>query len=47
MVGFNEPKTGYFVEHGIRRGYKPYRCSTIQSIGGCLGDRCPSYKEVA
>ena len=36
MDGFNEARTRYFVEHAIRRGYKPYRCATIQSIGGCL-----------
>jgi hypothetical protein len=36
MDGFNEAKTRYFVEHSIKRGYRPYRCATIQKLGGCL-----------
>jgi hypothetical protein len=44
MDGFNEARTRYFVEHAIRRGYRPFKCSTIQEIGGCLGSICPIYK---
>jgi len=40
MDGFNEDRTRYFVEHSIKRGYKPFRCTTIQKLGGCLPS-CP------
>jgi len=40
MVGFDERRTRYFVEHGMRRGYKPFRCATVQRLGGCLPS-CP------
>ena len=36
MIEFDERRTRYFVEHGIKRGYKPFRCATIQKLGGCL-----------
>ena len=43
MAGFNERKTSYFVRHAIRTGYRPFRCTKIQSIGGCLGSECLIY----
>jgi len=40
MGGFDEHKTAYQVDHVIRRGYNPFRCTTIQKLGGCLPS-CP------
>jgi len=44
MSGFDERKTSYFVKHAVRTGYKPFRCTKIQSIGGCLGSDCAIYR---
>jgi len=44
MSGFDERKTNYFVKHAVRTGYKPFRCSKIQSIGGCLASECSIYR---
>ena len=44
MSGFKEWKTSYFVRHAIRKGYKPSWCTTIQSLGGCLGSDCVIYR---
>ncbi len=27
-----------------RTGYKPFQCTKIQEIGGCLGSECPIYR---
>jgi DNA primase large subunit len=37
---FNEEKTRYFVEDAAKKGYKPFRCSTILELGFCLGEQC-------
>jgi DNA primase large subunit len=44
MSGFDERKTTYFARHAIRTGYKPFRCTKIQEIGGCLGSECSIYR---
>ena len=43
MDGFDERKTAYQVDHVTRRGYSPFRCTTIQKLGGCLPS-CPRRK---
>jgi len=45
MEGFNERKTGEQVDHALRRGYKPFRCETINKLGGCLGNICPTFRK--
>lgn len=42
---FNEAKTRYQVEHAQRSGYKPRKCSTIESYGFCLGAGCVIYRK--
>ena len=41
---FNARKTQYFVEHAVKRGYKPLKCQTIRRLGFCLGNSCPYFK---
>ncbi|RLI10114.1 hypothetical protein DRO42_02340 [Candidatus Bathyarchaeota archaeon] len=41
---FNPKVTAYQVRSVIRGGIKPFRCSTIQGLGGCLGDSCSIYR---
>jgi len=45
QVDFNEFKTRYYVEDAKRKGYKPFKCATIRSLGFCLGDKCPIYRK--
>jgi len=33
---FSERKTRYYVEDALKKGYKPFRCSTIWDLGFCL-----------
>lgn len=42
---FNPGKTRYYVEHALKRGYKPFKCSTIRRLGYCLGSSCSFYKK--
>jgi len=44
MSKSNERKTSYFVMYVIRAGYKPFRCTTIQSLEGCLGSECAIWR---
>lgn len=44
LSDFDQRKTEYFVKHAIRKGYSPFRCDTIQTLGGCLGSSCPIYR---
>ncbi|MFH2109928.1 MAG: hypothetical protein ABIJ47_01570 [Candidatus Bathyarchaeota archaeon] len=44
MQGFDEGKTRYYIEHALRRGYRPFKCATIQKLGGCLGSACRIYR---
>ena len=44
MQGFDEGRTRYYIEHALRRGYRPFRCATIQQMGGCLGQACSLYR---
>lgn len=45
MDGFSESKTSEQVDHALRAGYRPFRCATIQRLGGCLKDSCRIYKK--
>jgi len=38
-------RTQYQVNHVLRRGYRPFRCSTIQTLGYCLQEACPIFKK--
>jgi hypothetical protein len=40
----DQRRTRYYVEHAKRRGYRPFMCVTIRSLGFCLGDGCPIYR---
>jgi len=44
LSDFNQKVTAYQVRSVIRGGIKPFRCATIQGLGGCLGADCPIYK---
>jgi len=44
QTDFNELKTRYFVKDAQTKGYRPFRCSTIQTLGFCLADSCPLFK---
>jgi len=44
MDGYDERKTAYQVDHVIRRGYSPFRCATIQKLGGCPPS-CPRRRD--
>jgi hypothetical protein len=39
-------KTRYYVQNLIRKKYKPFKCKTIQELGFCLGNSCPTYKRI-
>lgn len=47
LDGFDERKTTYYVRHAIRRGYRPFKCSTIQRYDACLGVKCSIYEEAS
>ena len=43
---FNEEETGkqvqWFLDNEVQRGFtRPYKCTTIQSKGWCIGEQCP------
>jgi len=42
---FDPSRTRYYVEDAKRKGYKPFRCSTIKKLGFCLGVSCSIYKK--
>jgi len=42
---FKTSKTRYYVEDAKRKGYKPFKCSTIRRLGFCLGDSCQIYRK--
>lgn len=44
QTDFDELKTRYFVKDAQTKGYRPFRCSTIQTLGFCLADSCPLFK---
>ncbi len=44
MEDFREEETRYQVHHILRGGYKPWRCSTIEAAGFCLGEGCPLHR---
>jgi len=33
---FNEAKSRYYVENALKKGYRPFRCRTIERLGFCL-----------
>lgn len=37
--------TQYQVNHVLKGGYRPFRCSTIQTLGYCLREACPIFKK--
>jgi hypothetical protein len=41
----NGEKCRYFVEDARRKGYKPFKCSTIRELGFCLNDSCSLHKK--
>ncbi len=41
----NGEKCRYFVEDAKRKGYKPFKCSTIRELGFCLDDSCSLHKK--
>jgi len=41
QADFDEDKSRYFVEDAQRKGYKPFKCKTIQKLGFCLKEKCP------
>jgi hypothetical protein len=41
---FDEDRTRYQVQHILKRGYKPWWCSSIRRAGFCLGDGCPLHR---
>jgi hypothetical protein len=45
MDGFSESKTSEQVDHALRSGYSPFKCVTIQKLGGCLENSCRIYKK--
>lgn len=44
MADFDRKTTETQVRHALKRGYKPFKCSTIQRLGGCVGSECPYYR---
>ena len=44
FVDFDRKKTEYQVRHIVKKGYAPFRCSTIQKLGECLQEKCPIYR---
>jgi len=46
QADFNRERSRYYVEDAKRKGYKPFRCSTIRKLGFCLGESCPFYGKI-
>jgi hypothetical protein len=44
MEGFSEDITGQQVDFIIFRQYRPFKCKTIESLGGCLKEKCGIYR---
>jgi len=32
------------IEHAKKKGYKPFKCSKIKSLGFCIGEACPIFR---
>lgn len=43
MSDFNRRKTETYVKHALKKRYSPFKCYTIQTLGGCLGSKCHIY----
>jgi len=41
---YDPRETKYQVGHIIRGRYHPFKCSTLQALGVCLGPECPLYR---
>ena len=41
---YDPRETKYQVGHIIRGRYQPFKCSTLQALGVCLGSECPLYR---
>jgi len=41
---YDPRETRYQVGHIIRGRYHPFKCSTLQALGVCLGPECPLYR---
>ena len=44
MRDFDRRRTEYQVGQVLKGNYSPFKCSTIQSLGGCLGSECEIYR---
>jgi len=42
---FSEEKARYQIEHAKKKGYKPFKCSKIKSLGFCIGEACPIFRK--
>ena len=45
---FDEKKTRYYVEHALKKGYKPFSCDKIKALELCPaeeGEKCPYEKQ--
>jgi DNA primase large subunit len=43
MEGFSQSVTEHQIDYIIRAGYRPFKCSTILKLGGCLKEKCYVY----
>ena len=41
---YNEKKTTKQIEHAKTKGYKPFTCNKIKTLGFCIGEACPIFR---
>ena len=46
QLDFDAKKTKKQLEHAEKRGYKPFKCSKIKTLGFCIGEACPIFRRV-
>jgi len=44
QLDYDPKKTMTQIEHAKKKGYKPFKCSKIKTLGFCIGEACPIYR---
>ncbi len=45
QLDYDEKEATRQIRHAKKRGYKPFKCSKIKSIGFCIGEACPIFRK--
>lgn len=44
QLDYNEKETTKQIEYAKKRGYKPFKCSKIKTLGFCISEACPIFR---